>query len=239
MGKSRYQPDSNAAFRCIAIETATERGSVAVSDGEHVFTVKLGAEKGSSRQIFGAVREALNRADLPLSSLTCVAFGNGPGSFTGVRVAASAAQSLAFSMQLPVVTVSSLAAVAIEAGRTRGVEPVAVCLDARMGEAYVGLYRFDASGLAVELMADGLVNPDNFRLEAAPGPVLAAGPGWVAYPQMLDNNRDRISGTATDIWPGAAAIAVEAQELFRQGKVVMPQDALPNYVRNKVTHQRT
>ena len=238
MSNSRYQPDSNAAFRCIAIETATERGSVAVSDGENVFTVKLGAEKGSSRQIYGAVREALNRADLPMSSVTCVAFGNGPGSFTGVRVATSAAQSLAFSLQVPVVTVSSLAAVAIEAGRTRGVEPIAVCLDARMGEAYLGLYRFDASGLAVELMADGLVNPDSFSL-AASDPALAAGPGWVAYPQMLENNRDRISATATDIWPGAAAIAVEAQELFRQGRVFMPQDALPNYVRNKVTHQRT
>jgi len=237
MSNSRYQPDSDAAFCCIAIETATERGSVAVSDGENVFTVKLGAEKDSSRQIFGAIREALDRADLPLSSVSCVAFGNGPGSFTGVRVATSAAQSLAFSLEVPVVAVSSLAAVAIEAGRTRGVEPIAVCLDARMGEAYVGLYRFDAAGLAVELMADGLVNPDTFTLAAAPGRSLAAGPGWLAYPQMLENNHDSISDAATDIWPGAAAVAVEAQELFRQGRVLMPQDALPNYVRDKVAHQ--
>jgi tRNA threonylcarbamoyladenosine biosynthesis protein TsaB len=238
MGNNGHQPDRDTAFRCIAIETATERGSVAVSDGENVFNVKLGTEKGSSRQIFGAIREALSRADMSQSSLTCVAFGNGPGSFTGVRVAASAAQSLAFALQVPVIAVSTLAAVAIEAGRTRGAEPIAVCLDARMGEAYAGVYRFDATGLAVPLLADGLVNPDTFILPAAPSLALAAGPGWSAYPQMLAKNRDRISAVVDDIWPGAAAIAVEAQELFRQGRVLLPQDALPNYVRNKVTHQK-
>lgn len=239
MGNYANQPASDAAFRCIAIETATANGSVAVSDGENVFTVKLGIEKDSSRQIFGAIREALSRAAMVQASITCVAFGNGPGSFTGVRVATSAAQSLGFTLQVPVVAVSTLAAVAIEAGRTRGAEPIAVCLDARMGEAYVGLYRFDAAGLAVPLLADALVDPDTFALTAASGRVMAAGPGWSVYPQMLENNKDRISDVATDIWPGAAAIAVEAQELHRQGRVMAPHEALPNYVRNKVTHQRT
>lgn len=233
------EPDreNSSSFRCLAIETATAHGSVAVCDGDHVFSVRLGPEKDSSRQVYGAIREALDRADLSRHSLNCVAFGTGPGSFTGVRVAAAAAQSLAFALQLPVVPVSSLAAVAVEAGRTRGAEPVAVCLDARMGEIYLGIYEFDASGVATALQPDTLVRPDDCRLPNVGRPMLAAGPGWNEYPQMLAANADRIDATATDIWPGAAAVVVEARELFRQGKAVAAHEALPNYVRNKVAHQ--
>lgn len=226
-------------FRCLAIETATQHGTVAVSDGEHVFTVRLGSDTGSSRQVYSAVKEALSRANMSQDSLTCIAFGCGPGSFTGVRVAAAAAQSLAFALGLPVIPVSSLAAAAIEVGRTRGAEPVAVCLDARMGEAYLGIYEFDANGLAVATTPDALVSPAVFRLPDSGRPVFAAGPGWDVYPEMLRRNADQISATDADIWPGAAAITVEAQELFRQGKTMAPHEALPNYVRNKVAHQKS
>ena len=225
----------NDRFCCISIETATEQGSVAVSNGETVFPVALAREKGSSRQIYAAIREALDRAALDRSELTCVAFGNGPGSFTGVRVAAATAQSLAFSLGVPVIAVSSLAAIAVQAGRVHGAEPVAACLDARMGEAYLGVYRFDASGLAIPVQADRLVCPDDFVIEY--DDVMAAGPGWQAYPQMIEHNAGSISATEVGIWPTAAAVAVEAQELFRQGKVLAPHEALPNYVRDKVAHQ--
>jgi len=224
-------------FCCIAIETASEHGSVAVSNGENVFPVKLAHETGSSRQIYAAIRDALNRAAMDPSELSCVAFGNGPGSFTGVRVATATAQSLAFALQLPVIAVSSLAAIAVQAGRMHGAEPVAASLDARMGEAYMGVYRFDASGRAIPIEADRLVSPDEFVLEQ--DGVMAAGPGWQAYPQMLENNSARLVATETGIWPSAAAVAVEAQELFRQGAVLAPHEALPNYVRDKVTHQRS
>ncbi len=234
------EPDATTSkdFCCLAIETATAQGSVAVCHGEQVFSVALGAATDSSRQVYGAIREALNRADLAQTTLNCIAFGTGPGSFTGVRVAAAAAQSLAFALQLPVVPVSSLAAVAVEAGRTRGAEPVAVCLDARMGEAYLGIYEFDARGVAIPLLPDSLVEPDSFRLPVVGRPALAAGPGWEAYPEMLKANADRIDTTATDIWPSAAAVVVEARELFRQGRAVAAHQALPNYVRNKVAHQK-
>lgn len=235
------EPDAtkSKSFCCLAIETATAQGSVAVCRNEHVFGVALGTATDSSRQVYGAIREALNRADLAQQDLTCIAFGSGPGSFTGVRVAAATAQSLAFALQLPVIPVSSLAAVAVEAGRTRGAEPVAVCLDARMGEAYLGIYEFDAHGVAIPLLADSLVQPDSFRLPVTSRPVLAAGPGWDVYPAMLAANADRIDTTATDIWPSAAAVVVEARELFRQGRAVVAHQALPNYVRNKVAHQKT
>lgn len=222
-------------FCCIAIETASEQGSVAVSNGETVFPVRLADGKDSSRQIFAAIREALDKAALDKADITCIAFGNGPGSFTGVRVSTAVAQSLAFALELPVVAVSSLAAIAVQAGRVHGIEPVAACLDARMGEAYMGIYRFDGNGLAVPVQPDHLVCPDDFVLEQEG--VMAAGPGWQAYPQMLENNAARIVASELDIWPAAAAVALEAHELFRQGEVLAAHEALPNYVRDKVAHQ--
>jgi len=208
---------------------------VAVADGDRVFSEHLDETTGSSRQIFRAINRTIDKSGLQRSDLDCIAFGNGPGSFTGVRVATAATQSLAYALKLPVVAVSTLAAIAVEAGRSRGVEPVAACLDARMGEVYVAVYQFAADGTAQALLADQLADPAEFSLAAFPG-VSVAGPGWLAYPELLQRNADHIATQATDIWPSAAAVAVEARELFRQGKAVDAHDALPNYIRDKVTY---
>jgi len=226
---------ANESFRCLAIETATQRGTVAVTDNDAVFSVHLDEATGSSRQIYRAIAEALDRASLQRTDLQCIAFGNGPGSFTGVRVATSVAQSLAYALGIPVIPVSSLAAIAVEAGRARGFEPVAVCLDARMGEVYAGVYAFAPDGTATAVLADCLADPATFSLAAFSG-AYAVGPGWEAYPELLAANAGHIVGQATDIWPGAAAVALEARELFRQGRTVVAQDALPNYIRNNVTY---
>jgi tRNA threonylcarbamoyladenosine biosynthesis protein TsaB len=227
--------DAPRAFRCIAIETATSRGSVAVLDGDTFFVAELDAARDSSRRVYGALREVLDRAGLQLGSLDCVAFGNGPGSFTGVRVAVAAAQALAFAADLPACPVSSLAAMAAQAGRTHGAEPIAACLDARMGQVYFGLYRFDPTGLAIPVQPDRLAEPDSELFPDGGEPAMAVGPGWRVYPELLATNAAMIAGVDDSIWPTAAGIAVEARERFRQGKVVPSHEALPNYVRNKVT----
>jgi len=227
--------DNLSPFRCLAIETATQHGSVAVCDGENTFTVKLDTAAGSSRQIYHAIDEALGNAALTRSDLTVVAFGNGPGSFTGVRVATATAQSLAFALAIPVIPVSTLAAVAVEVGRTRGAEPVAVCLDARMGEVYVGVYDFAPDGAARAILTDQIADPAQFDLGDFPG-AFAAGPGWEAYPELSTRNAGHMTALDASIWPGAAAIAVEARELYRQGHAIAAHEALPNYVRNKVTY---
>ena len=203
--------------------------------GEHVFAERLSEARGSSREVYAAIDTALDRAGLGKPDINCVAFGNGPGSFTGVRVATSAAQALAFALDVPVIAVSTLAALAVEAGRVHGAEPVAVALDARMGEAYVGLYGFDAHGVARPLRPDALADPTAYSLDGVASEALAAGPGWAAYPEMAAANEPYLAKTVSDLWPSAAAVAVEARELFRQGKVMAAHEALPNYVRNKVT----
>ena len=84
-------------------------------------------------------------------------------------------------------------------------------------------------------MADRLADPTTFSLSEFTG-AYAAGPGWEAYPELLAANAGHMAGQATDIWPGAAAVAVEARELFRQGRTMVAHDALPNYIRNNVTY---
>jgi tRNA threonylcarbamoyladenosine biosynthesis protein TsaB len=217
-------------FNCIAIETSTERGSVAVCKGKLLFEISLDDDRANSRQIFGQIKALLERADLEMSALDCIAYGCGPGSFTGVRVAASAAQGLAYARRLPVVSVSSLAALAHAAGDGAGI--LAASLDARMGEAYVGVYERDAAGAISATVADALVVPDNYRLVQICSDARPVGPGWAAYPQMLEGHTGM---QETDVWPEAAAVVEIARGKFAVGDVNDAAAALPNYIRDRVT----
>jgi len=221
-----------AAFRCIAIETATERCSVAACDGERIAVLQLEDARASSRLLYSALRDVMAQLDLTPALLDCVAFGCGPGSFTGVRVAAAAAQGVAFAQQLPVCRVSSLAAMAI-AGKLA--LPVAVCLDARQGEVYFGRYRLAAANQPVALQADALLRPADLQLDGAGGPMLAVGNGWSAWPEMKSRNQAVLHACMPDIWPSAADVLAIARGQFVRGECVAPADALPNYVRNQVT----
>ena len=119
-----------SSFRCLAIETATSQPSIAVATEEQVCSVVLSDSRNSSRQLYQSINQLLNQAELRPDQLDCVAFGCGPGSFTGVRVAAGAAQALAYANSVPVCRVSTLAALALAGGLEHGELPVAACLDA-------------------------------------------------------------------------------------------------------------
>lgn len=221
--------------RCIAIETSTQRCSVAVSDGDRIECIEMADSRETSRQLYSTVRQLMGRIDLRIDELQCIAFGCGPGSFTGVRVAAAAAQALAYSQALPVCRVSSLAAIAAEARPAGLAGPVAVALDARMGEAYVGIYDVREGRPPVQLMSDRLVRPADFRLTIDGNNILAAGNGWQAWPEMSSNNADKLAEVQPDVWPHARSVLAIATTSFAAGNTVEPADALPNYVREQVT----
>ena len=222
-------------FACLAIETAGVRGSVALVRGGECFVTELAETATSSRQIFGLIEQLLSHADWPIDRLDCVAFGCGPGSFTGVRVAAGAAQGLAYAAELPVCRVSTLEALAfnaLSAEQTATAGLVAAALDARMGEAYLGLYRRNDEGTLECVEADALVTPADTRLARKTDVALAAGPGWQAYPEMLEG----FSGDVTpEVLPDAAAVAQLGHAVYAAGNACNAMDALPNYVRNEVT----
>jgi tRNA threonylcarbamoyladenosine biosynthesis protein TsaB len=222
-------------FNCIAIETATEHCSVAACAGDRVEITRLADHRSSSRHLYEAIGQAIARAGFAPAALDCVAFGCGPGSFTGLRIAAAAAQGIAYALSIPVCRVSSLAATAVSARAVADSLPVAVCIDARQGEVYLGLYGWDPAGEPVALRPDALLRPEQVLFDAAHGAVLAAGNGWSAWPAMQTRNAAAIREVLPDVWPDAAGVLEIARHQFSKQQFVAPAGALPNYVRNKVT----
>jgi tRNA threonylcarbamoyladenosine biosynthesis protein TsaB len=219
-------------FNCIALETSTSKGSVAGCKGMRSVSKALAASRSSSREIIRAVSEVLTELEMTPADLNCVAYGCGPGSFTGVRVAASAAQGIAFALGLPVCKISSLAAMAAVVINKTDKQKVVSCLDARMGEAYMGAYAIGADGGLQVKMKDKLINPTQFRLLDEYPDAFAVGDGWREWSEMLTGHS---FGADTNIWPEAQSVLNLAREKFALGDVVTVYEALPNYIRNNVT----
>jgi len=225
----------SSRFNCIAIETATSHCSIAACVGERVEIMQLVDHRASSRQLYLAVNEVFAKLGLMPAMLDCVAFGCGPGSFTGIRIAAAAAQGIAFAQSVPVCRVSTLAAMAVAAKSAAGGIPVAVCMDARQSEVYFGVYDWDPSGQPVSLQPDALLRPAEFLLEGLQGPMLAIGNGWSAWPELQARNRALLTDVLPDVSPDALSVLNIARGQFAAGQVVAPAEALPNYIRNQVT----
>lgn len=207
-------------MRILALETSTHRLSVALWSDGHLIERAAELPNGSSEWLLPRVREVMDDAGLALPALDGIAFGAGPGSFTGLRLAAGCAQGLAFGLDLPVVGVNTLEALAHAAGE----EKVYACLDARMNEVYVAAFE-----RGVEVMAPRVCPP-----EEAPRPDgndwTACGDGFVAYPGRLP----AFSRVRADARPTAAAVAALAASRFERGEGVDPALAAPLYVRDKV-----
>ena len=220
-------------FACVAVETSSPISTIAACADGRVATAEYGAPGEQSRQVYACVNDVLREVGRELAALDCIAFGCGPGGFTGLRVGAAVAQALAFGVELPVCRVSSLGALAAAAMRVHGVSRVAACVDARMGEAYIGVYRRAGDGLVAEV-ADCLIAPDDFVLPVAGG-LFAAGGGWEAFPALASRNAARLDGMDAGIRPAAEAVLGLAADAYRAGRTVAPHAAIPNYVRDRVT----
>lgn len=229
------QPGGEAEFACLAIEMATGIGSVAACVGQRISSREYTEPRMQSRKIYAGVREVLDDLQLELDALHCIAFGCGPGAFTGLRVAAAVAQALAYGVGIPVVRVSSLAALAAGAARKHGVDCSAPCLDARMGEAYLAVYRGGPAESLRAVVPEALVDPQQFTLPSEPQ-FFAAGPGWSAYPELVDNHAAQIVGSDFALVPSAIDVLALAADQFRDGRTIAAELALPNYIRDKVTY---
>ena len=219
--------------RLLAIDTATEACSAALVDGRTLTERFEVAPREHARLLLPMVEVLLEEAGLVLADLDAIAFGRGPGSFTGVRIATGMAQGLAFSASLPVVPVSTLAALAqpaADAGHPR----VLAAIDARMGEVYWGAFVAGNDGLVV---ADGpeTVCPP----EAVPLPPgtdwFGIGTGWGTYENVL-HKRTGSAVVASDGegFPRASAVARLAAVAVARGEVLPAEQALPVYLRDQV-----
>jgi tRNA threonylcarbamoyladenosine biosynthesis protein TsaB len=224
----------------IAIETSSELASCALLIGNAVLRRESSGVRTHSQSVLPMVQELLQEAGIALKDCAAIAYGCGPGSFTGVRTACGIAQGLGFGAGLPVVPVVTLAAMAL-ACRERSaagapdqadeVTEVLAVLDARMGEVYWARYAVDATGGCTELVAPTLSAPGEVCALGELGAYLACGNGLVAYADAFEH----LAGTILpDIMPHAAEIGQLARIAFRAGLVLPPAQAQPLYLRNKI-----
>ncbi len=218
-----------------AIETSTELASVALLCGDRLSSRESSGAQTHSMTVLGLLQALLREQGMALDQCDALAFGSGPGSFTGVRTACGLAQGLAFGANLPVVPVVTLLAMA-DAARNQGAgDNIIAVLDARMGEVYWAQYRFDERWQIVSEPC--LSAPEQvIDLEARS----AAGNGLAAY-------ADRFTALHSvrrwpELMPHASQIALLGREFVQQGQGVHAREAQPLYLRNKValtTAERT
>jgi tRNA threonylcarbamoyladenosine biosynthesis protein TsaB len=215
----------------LAIETSSELASCALLSGAAILSRESDGVRTHSQSVLPMVQDLLREAGVRLADVDAIAFGAGPGSFTGVRTACGVAQGLAFGAGLPVLPLLTLEAMA-EACRARsGATEVLAVLDARMGEVYWAQYRY-AGGAWQAVVAPCLTNPELVEPLAADG-LAACGNGFAAYP-------DAFAGKAfaahadTAIVPHARDLASLAVAALAAGQGVPAAQAQPLYLRNKV-----
>ena len=216
-------------MKILAFDTSTEACSVAVwADGATIERLELGSQH--SERILPMVQEVLAEAGLGLKQLDAIAFGRGPGSFTGLRIGAGVTQGLAFGADLPVVPVSSLAALA------QGVDApkVLAAFDARMQQVYWGVYARNAQGLMGLQGGEIVIAPKDVPMPDGAG-WMGAGGGWDQYAGELSLRLgDKIKEWRRQCLPRARHVAELGAAAFQAGQAVPPEQALPVYVRDEV-----
>jgi tRNA threonylcarbamoyladenosine biosynthesis protein TsaB len=217
-------------MKILALDTSTEYCSVALwRDGE-IDAREVLAGQRHSEMLLGMVDAMLKQHALTLRGLDGIAFGSGPGSFTGLRIACGVTQGLAFGAALPVVGVSTLLALAESARAAR----VVCCLDARMGQVYHAAYERD--GLAWSTVhAPGLSAPGEVPLLPGVSSWAGSGSGFKAHGEALERRyAGRLSAIIADVYPHAREVALLAVPEFEQGRAVAAEAARPVYIRDKV-----
>ena len=224
-------------LKLLAIETSAEGCSAALYlDG--VISERFDkAPRGHSDLILGMMGELLEEAGLKLADLDALAFGRGPGSFTGVRIAAGVIQGTAFGANLPVVPVSTLAALAQQAFRKTGRKKLLPAFDARMQEVYWAAYEVNPGGLVEPRMDEQVVAPDAVQLPEGDG-WLGVGNGWASYDEQLKQRLgDQLDSSIPELLCRAYDIALLGAVSYQAGQWVTAEEALPVYLRDQVANK--
>jgi tRNA threonylcarbamoyladenosine biosynthesis protein TsaB len=223
-------------MRILALDAATEACSAALLDGTALTERFEVIGRGHANRLLPMVNALLREAGTPLREIDAIAFGRGPGGFTGLRIAAGIAQGLAAGAGKPVLPVSNLAAIAAGAARTHGPGFVVACLDARMNQVYWAA--FDTGPMPPRpLTVESLADPDAVEL-AGDSCYYGAGHGFAAYPALARRLGHRLIGVDGDALPHAGDIARIGAAQLQAGEEVVAARGLPVYLRDDVVHRR-
>lgn len=215
----------------LALDTASEACSVAIhlDNGEVIGRYEY-APRLQTQLLLPMVDELLAQCQLSPQALTAIAYSRGPGSFTGVRISAAAAQGLAFGWDLPVLAISSLQTLAQGAYRVLQQEQVISVFDARMSEIYLGAYQLD--GQLMQPVIEEVVCPPASIPKMPAQDWALVGSGTIYADEI--KQQASIQQVFLDIHPQAYDVAVLAQQAWQQGLAQAPELALPVYLRDSV-----
>lgn len=222
-------------MKLLALETATEACSAALLVGEEVLERFQVSPRGHSQLILPMVDELLAEAGITVHQLDGIAFGRGPGAFTGLRIAVGVTQGIAFAADLPVIPVSTLAALAqgCEADR------VLTAIDARMDEVYWGVYQRNSGGVMTIQGKEQVLSPGEVPVPDGEG-WFGAGSGWDSYRDILKQHcGQQLAGLDGQRLPRAGDVARLGAVYFRAGEVVRAEQAMPVYLRDQVAWQKS
>lgn len=225
-------------MKLLALDTATENCSAALLIDGAVRFREIEMERGHTERILPMIDDLLLEAGLSLTGLDAIAFGRGPGSFTGARLAATVTQGLAFGANLGVIPISDLQAVAQRAFATDpALSRAVVCNDARMGEVYWACYERGEGGLARLEGEERVSKPSEVKLPTTWSTAAAVGRGFIAYAEALQQVCSApVDNSLRHFLPHAREIAHLAVPELTAGRLLPPEAAIPIYLRDNVAH---
>ena len=222
-------------MKILAIDTSGDACSAALLEDDAIRQMIEHRPRQHGELILGMMDALLAESGRRLSTLDAVAFGRGPGSFTGVRIAASVIQGAAFAGGIPVLPVSTLAAIAQGQFRRGGERRLLAALDARMDEVYWGSFEVDSENRARSSGAECVCPPRQVPVPES-GDWVGVGPGWSAHETALRARLgERVGITHPDAYCEARDIAFIAAADFAAGRQVSAELAIPVYLRDQVT----
>ncbi len=223
--------------RILAVDTATEACSVALlCDGEIISRFAI-SPREHTQKVLPMVEDVLSQAGMTLNQLDALAFGRGPGSFTGVRIGVGIAQGLALGANLPMIGISSLMTLAEGVYRLYGQSKVLTAIDARMSEIYCAQYQRAENGIWLGEETEAVMRPELFKQKIShlTEQWSIAGTGWKAYPQLSEN---LVLMESSVELPAAQDMLPIAEHLWLAGKIQAVEDVEPTYLRNEVTWKK-
>ncbi|WP_299008719.1 tRNA (adenosine(37)-N6)-threonylcarbamoyltransferase complex dimerization subunit type 1 TsaB [uncultured Shewanella sp.] len=221
----------------LALDTSTESCSVALMTDGSTYQQQVDAPREHSQRLLPMVDSVLKQAQVSLKDIELIAYGRGPGSFTGIRICTSMTQGLALGLNVPVIGISTLAAMAQIAITEEGAKQVLCAIDARMGEVYWGQF-IDVNGMATLVGEERVSRPEEvtMQLDAAVS-IYCAGTGFDAYPELLSLT-DKMSLCEQAKFPKASAMLALAQMGYQQGDATSVDELAPVYLRDTVTWKK-
>jgi len=224
-------------MKILAFDTSSEACSVALNLDGQILSRFEHAPRRHTELLLPMIEEMLMEAGVELGDLDALAFGRGPGSFTGVRIAAGVAQGIAFGADLPVAPVSTLAALALRSYREEGKGRLLAAFDARMREVYWGCFIIDDNDRP-QLQGCESVSPPDYVSLPEGSEWHGVGEGWKVYGDELNARVGGSISVSSELTCRADEIALIGSDMFEAGDVVTAEHALPVYLRDEVAWKK-